>query len=340
MSQIASFRAKLKCLTKYLDDPVITEIVVNRPGEVWLAKQGQRYMDAVEVPELTLGLLESLADVTASDTSQENDRIHPLLSATIPINLGQDIDETERGGYRVQIVRAPAVQEQTIALCIRKPSLLDFRLSDYQKQGAFDSINQPFLDTDYSDERLNELFKNKDWAEFFRGAVRAHKNIVISAATNTGKTLLLNALLKEVDPRERIVTIEDARELKLIQENCLHMLYSRGEQGQASVTAVQLLEAMLRVTPDRPIMGELRGAEAYSYLELLNSGHTGAITTIHADSPTLMFDRLAQMVMRFGSAMSKQQIIEYAKSLIHIVIQLKRGADGRRYVSEVLYNGV
>lgn len=339
MSEIASFRARLSHLTEYLDNPEITEIAINRPGEIWLGKQGERYMSSVKMPKLTFDLLESLADVTASRSSQETSRERPLLAATIPINLEDNIEESERGGYRVQVVRPPAVEDGSIAICIRKPTLLDIDLKAYSAAGAFETVNTKFEDQGYSDEHLAQLYKAGDWEEFLRGAVRSHKNIIISAGTNAGKTTLLNALLKEIPADERVVTIEDSREIRPPQENCLHMVYSRGDQGTANVTAVELLEAMLRLTPDRAIMGELRGAEAYSYLELLNSGHTGSITTIHADSPTLMYERLAQMVMRFGAPMGKEQIIEYAKSLIQVVVQFKRGSDGRRYVSEIHYEG-
>jgi type IV secretion system protein VirB11 len=339
MSQIASFRTKLAPLTRYLDDRSVTEIAVNRPGEAWIGRQGSRYMERVEIAELTLKLLSSLADVTAHDTDQATSREQPLLSATIPINLQDNTPESERGGYRIQIVQSPAVEARTIGICIRKPALLDFSLSEYAKQGAFKHVNKRQSDAEYSDSRLKKLYKDGDWEEFFRGAVRSHKNIVISAGTNAGKTTFLNALLKEIPEHERIVTIEDSREIRPPQPNCLHMVYSRGGQGVANVTAVDLLQASLRLTPDRAIMGELRGEEAYSYLELLNSGHTGSITTIHADSPALMYDRLAQMVMRARTPLGKEEIIAYAKSLIHVVVQLKRDSKGHRYISEVLYEG-
>lgn len=339
MSEIASFRKKLAPLTQYLDDPKVTEIAVNKPGEVWLGKQGQRNMESVLIPDLDFSLLSSLSDVIASYTNQETDRERPLLSATIPIDLRKEIDDTERGGYRVQVVLPPAVEDKTIAICIRKPTLLDISLSDYEEQGAFKDINIKLDDENYSDDYLKELYKNRNWVEFLRGAIRSHKNIIISAGTNAGKTTLLNALLKEIPDYERVVTIEDSREIRPPQRNSLHLIYSRGGQGAAKVTAVDLLEASLRLTPDRAIMGELRGAEAYSYLELLNSGHTGSITTIHADSPTLMYDRLAQMVMRFGSPMNKDQIVQYAKSLVQVVVQFKYSSTGRRYVSDILYEG-
>lgn len=339
MSQIASFRTKLSLLARQLDDEEVTEIAINRPGEVWIGRQGKRYMEPETIPGLTLELLESLAELTAVNAEQSASKEKPLLSATIPVNLKEGIADNERGGYRIQIVLPPAVEQKTIAICIRKPTLLQFSLEDYTKQGAFEHINQRYNDEEYSDDTLKDLHKRGKWEEFFRGAVRSHKNIVISAGTNAGKTTFLNALLKEIPEYERIVTIEDSREIRPPQPNRLHLVYSRGEQGVSRVTAVELLQASLRLTPDRAIMGELRGEEAYSYLELLNSGHTGSITTIHADSPTLMYDRLAQMVMRFGTPLRKEEIIDYAKSLIQVVIQLKRDHQGRRYLSEVLYEG-
>lgn len=337
MSQIASFRAKLTPIRQYLDDPAITEIAVNRPGELFIAKRGVGYMERIAAPELSLQLLDSLADLVAAFTSQQTDRKRPLLSATMPIDLARDVDDTLRGGYRVQIVRAPAVPEQTLALCIRKPSLLDLSMGDYEQQGAFAKVNHN-EHSEYSDNRLRELYQARDWGNFLKLAVRMNKNIMISAGTNTGKTTFANALLKEIPETERIITIEDARELRPPQLNCLHLLYSRGRQGESNVTAIDLLEASLRLTPDRVIMGELRGAEAYSYLEMLNTGAGGSISTIHANSPEMMFERLAMMVMRAGIDLSQAQIVEYAKSLIPIVVQLNFDkCTGFRCVSSIVF---
>ena len=340
MSQIASFRSKLASMKPYLDDPSVTELAVNKPYEMFIGRQGQGYMARVAMPDLSLALLESLADVTASFTHQESDRERPLLSATMPIDLTEGIDDTERGGYRVQVVRAPAVEEKSIAVCIRKPSLRDFTLDDYQQQGAFDHVNAAGSPSAYSNDHLLALCKARDWDGFMRGAVLAHKNIMISAGTNTGKTTFLNALLKTVPDHERIVTIEDAREITPAQPNCLHLLYSRGGQGESKISAIDLLEASLRLTPDRIIMGELRGAEAYSYLEMLNTGAGGSITTIHANSPAMMYERLSMMVLRAGIPLQQSHVIGYAKSLIQVVVQFtydKR--SGRRFISEILYDG-
>jgi type IV secretion system protein VirB11 len=280
--------------------------------------------------------------VTAAFTSQRIDRRSPLLSAMIPIDLSKGLDDTLRGGYRVQVVRSPAVPEQTLALCIRKPSLLDLSLAHYQERGAFDRVNAAHLEhsDEMSDSMLQKLVREKNWFGFLQLAVKMHKNIMISAGTNAGKTTFANAMLKLIPMEERIITIEDARELLPPQPNSLHLLFSRGEQGEAAVSAVELLEASLRLTGDRLIMGELRGAEAYTYLEMLNTGTGGSISTIHANSPALMYERLSMMVMRAGIALNQSQIIDYARSLIQVVVQFKFDQrTGERYVSEILYEG-
>jgi len=340
MSQIASFRAKLASMKPYLDDPKITELVVNKPFEMFVGRQGHGYMDRIAMPDLSYQLLESLAAVTASYTSQETDRSRPLLSATMPINLENGVNDAERGGYRVQVVRSPAVVDQTIGICIRKPSLLNLTLDDYQEQGAFNDVNKKSELGEYSNAHLMELYKTGDWKGFLRGAVLAHKNIMISAGTNTGKTTFLNSLMKDVPHCERIVTIEDGREIMAKQPNCLHLLYSRGGQGESKVTATDLLEASLRLTPDRIIMGELRGAEAYPFLEMLNTGADGSFATIHANSPAMMYERLSLMVLRAGMGLKQADIIEYAKSLIQVVVQWAFDKkSGRRYVTEIHYDG-
>lgn len=117
----------------------------------------------------------------------------------------------------------------------------------------------------------------------------------------------------------------------------VHLIYSRGGQGRAKVTPFDLLESILRLTPDRAIMGEIRGGEAFPFLELLNTGHSGSLSSIHSDSPEMMFDRLASMAARGGAEMNKSQLIEYSRQLIDVVIQWEYGFDGRRYISEVQY---
>jgi type IV secretion system protein VirB11 len=184
---------------------------------------------------------------------------------------------------------------------------------------------------------LAELIRKHRYREFLEAALRAKKNILISAGTSAGKTTFLNACLKGISTEERIITIEDTREVTPPQPNRLHLLASRGGQGRAKVTPQQLLEASLRLRPDRIILGELRGAEAFTFLRAINSGHPGSITTIHADSPRLAVEQLALMVMQADLGMERPQILEYVKSIIPIVIQLRRDNQGRRSISLIDY---
>lgn len=334
MSQTAAFQMKLLPLIPFLEDDTVTEIVVNQPCEVWLMRAGQRYMERVELSELDLAWAISFSKLIAFSVHQTISHERPLLAATLPHVSDPDTF------YRVQIIWPPVVANNTVAICIRKPTVTEMHLSDYEKQQAFCAVNteKEHGSQLYSDQYLHVLYQEKKWSAFLQCAVKARKNIMISAGTNTGKTTLLNALLKEVPKDERIVTIEDTREIFPLQKNALHLLYARGSRNAHQVTPVDLLESVLRLSPDRILMGELRGEEAYAYLELLNSGHTGAITTIHADTPELMFDRLAQMVMRFSTPFPQAQIVQYARSLIHVVVQCQLDSHGQRFISDIAYH--
>lgn len=338
MSVIASFRSKLRNLVTLLDDPEVSEIAINGPDNVWAGFRGHRFMQPVQIEGVTVPLITSLGEVIAAHTDQKVDTSTPILSGRIPINLADGVADNLRGDYRVQVVLAPAVEQHIGGIvCIRKPGITQITLKEYEEFGAFEHINKPRAHSDYSDDHLIELYRAKRWQEFFIGIIKARKNIMISAGTNAGKTTWLNGMLQHIDPHERIVTIEDTREIRIPARNAVHLLYSRGAQGRAKVTPFDLLESILRLTPDRAIMGEIRGGEAFPFLELLNTGHSGSLSSIHADSPEMMFDRLASMAARGGADMTKNQLVEYSQQLIDVVIQWEYGFDGRRYISEVQY---
>jgi type IV secretion system protein VirB11 len=322
MSDVA-IHTFLRPLAPFLNQEGVTEISINRPEEVWIEKKGD--MKQHFVPELDFSHIRTLSNLVAKYSEQRISEETPLLSATLP------------GGYRVQIVLPPAVEAGMVAISIRKQALLDINLEDYEKLKAFASINKRSSQEIENEGCLTSLFQKQNYREFIESALLAKKNILISAGTSTGKTTFLNACLKAIPQNERILTIEDAREVKLSHPNRVHLLSSRGGQGLAKVTPQQLLEASLRLRPDRIILGELRGVEAFSYLRAINSGHPGSITTIHADSPQLAFEQLTLMVMQADLGMERPQILEYIRTIIPIVVQLKRREKGHRYISEIYY---
>ena len=142
----------------------------------------------------------------------------------------------------------------------------------------------------------------------------------------------------EIPKDERLITVEDAREVLLpYHPNRVHLLASKGGQGRAHVTTQDLIEACLRLRPDRIIVGELRGSEAFSFLRAINTGHPGSIATLHADTPNMALEQLKLMVMQAGLGMPPAEIKSYILAVIDIIVQLKRGAKGKRYISEVYF---
>jgi type IV secretion system protein VirB11 len=304
----------------------VTDILVNRPGEVWVESvNGQMQCHAApEVNELHLARLAAqIARISRQGVSRE----HPLLSAALP------------SGERIQIVLPPATRSGA-ALAIRKHVLTDLTLQDYVKTGAMahtigvggsEAPGDP-------DEVLKQLLAQGDVAGFLRACVHARRNVVVSGGTGTGKTTFLNALLKEIPLHERLILIEDAPEIKLSHQNAVGLVAVKGETGEARVDVNDLLQAALRMRPDRIIVGELRGKEAFTYLRAINTGHPGSVTTLHADSPEGALEQLGLMAMQMGTSMTHADVMAYARSVVDIIVQLER-VDGQRRVREIRFFG-
>jgi type IV secretion system protein VirB11 len=301
----------------------VNEIMVNKPCEVWIEKKGEQLVK--EIPELDLDHLMALGRLIAQSTEQVISEENPLLSATLP------------NGYRVQVVFPPACEPGHICYSIRKATTMLMTLDEYAKMGAFDNTITNLTKTKPVD-LLNKYLKENKIQEFIKNAIIAKKNIVISGGTSTGKTTFTNAALSSISPNERLISVEDAREILLpLHPNKVHLLVSKGGQGRAKVTTQDLIEACLRLRPDRIIVGELRGAEAFSFLRAINTGHPGSISTLHADSPEMAIEQLKLMVMQASLGMPPDEIKKYILNVVDIVVQLKRGENGKRYVSEIYY---
>lgn len=308
--------------TLFAEDGV-NEIMVNKAGEVWVEKKGDQRKEVIE--ELDVDHLLGLGRLIAQSTDQTISEEKPLLSATLP------------NGYRIQIVFPPACEPGAVAMAIRKGSQMQLTLEDYNKMGAFASTATEEI-IDPNNKILCDYLKNKKIKEFLDHAIKCKKNIIISGGTSTGKTTFTNAALLAIPNEERLITVEDAREVQLPNHhNRVHLLASKGGQGRAKVTTQDLIEACLRLRPDRIIVGELRGAEAFSFLRAINTGHPGSISTLHADTPAMALEQLKLMVMQAGLGMPPEEIKKYIEAVIDIVVQLKRGSGGRRYISEVYF---
>ncbi len=313
--------AFLAPLEEALDRADVTDIFVNRPGELWLETSDG--IERHDSPSLDDAALWRLARQIAAASDQGISREHPLLAATLP------------SGARVQICAPPATRGH-VTVAIRKHVVPDLTLADYVASGAFSKVGHAALAQQAIDQDLANQLSEGDIAGFLRNAVRARKTILISGGTATGKTTLLNALLKEAPLEERLVLIEDTPEIQLIHPNAVGLVAVRGKLGEASVSSADLLEAALRMRPDRIIMGEIRGVEALSYLRAINTGHPGSISTIHASSPNGAIEQLALIVGQSGSDLRRSETISYIRSTIDLIVQLGRG-DGQRNVTAIQF---
>jgi len=313
--------AYLAPLQDFLDRGEVTDLFINRPGELWVETLGGA-TEQHAVPELDEESLWRLARQVAGLAHQGINREYPLLAATLP------------DGARVQIVAPPATRTG-FAIAIRKHVVPDLTLADYLADGAFEAADfalgrprRPALapPTDDSPAAL---------AAYLGDLVRNRRNILISGGTSTGKTTFLNALIKEIPPQERLLLIEDTAEVVIPVANSVALLAVKGALGEARITADDLLQAALRMRPDRIILGEVRGGEALTFLRAINTGHPGSLTTIHADSPAGAIEQLALIALQAGTRLIRTDIVDYVTNTIDAIVQLER-KDGRRRIAQVL----
>ena len=313
-------------LAPWLADASVTELCLNRPGEVFIERASGWTRETAAFA--TLPWCQSFARLVAGATKQRVNAETPLLSASLPT------------GERVQVVLPPAVSAGTVAISIRRPSAQVWDLDALARGGVFERCAAVSgVAADVREQELKRRHAAGEWAEFLKLAVQLRKNVLVSGPTGSGKTTLTKGLVLEIPRDERLIVLEDAAELSLSgHPNSVRLLYSKDGQGLARVTAKQLLEASLRLRPDRILLAELRGEEAYYYLRNVNSGHPGSITSIHASSASLAFEQLTLLVKESpaGRELARADIRALLDQLIDVVVQC--GVEGqRRFVKEIYW---
>ncbi|MGE0115009.1 MAG: P-type DNA transfer ATPase VirB11 [Steroidobacteraceae bacterium] len=325
-SDLSSLELTLRALRPWLSRPDVTELCINRPGEIFLETCTGWQQELL--PFADYDWCRRLAKLVANSTQQRIDEESPLLSASLP------------SGERIQIVLPPATTAECVAITIRRPSHAVWSLAELAQRGLFKPTRVASDALDETEAALLRLLQAQDYEAFMRLAVRARKNIVVSGPTGSGKTTYTKALIREIPGDERLITIEDARELVLDQHpNHVRLYYSKDDQGRARVTPKQLLESCLRMKPDRILLAELRAEEAFDYLRNVNSGHPGSITSVHAASAELAFEQLVLLVKQSpaGRELSRSDIKSLLFLLVDIVIQF--GVDKhQRFVKEIWYD--
>ena len=276
----------------------ITEVIINNIDNVYIERQGE--MIRLNVKLAVADIKSFCQDIAKFNKTQFN-RDHPIIDGLLP------------DGSRVNII-ASEYTTSAPAITIRK------YLKNIQK---FDSSPGIF--------GLDEK-----WVTFFKALVASKMNIIVSGGTGNGKTTFLNLLLNEVSTVERVITIEDTKELNFEIPNSVRLISkSRSSQLDSPLGTRDLLKNTLRMRPDRIIVGEVRGAEAFDMLQAMNTGHEGSMCSIHANSPPESLTRLENLFLMCGHDLPVRVVRAQMASAIDFIIQLGRGRDGSRLVSKV-----
>jgi pilus assembly protein CpaF len=282
-----------------LRDPTISEVMVNGPSEIYFERDGVIHESAIRFADEAHVL--RIIDRIVNTIGRHVDEASPMVDARLP------------DGSRVNII-IPPLAPRSAVITIRKFRLDRLTLEDLVSIGSL----------------------TEGMARLLHGCVQARLNIVISGGTGSGKTTLLNALSAGLSNTERIVTIEDPLELKLQQRHVIPLEARPASlEGRGEVTQRDLVRNALRMRPDRIIVGEVRGSEAFDMLQAMNTGHEGSLTTVHANSTRDALSRIEQMVMLAGFDLPIAAIREQIASALHLVVQLSRLADGTRRVVAV-----
>lgn len=315
----------LRALRPLLADPEVTEVCINRPGEAFIETHTGWHCEPLRFADFDW--CRRLAKLVANSTRQRIDETSPLLSASLP------------SGERVQIVLPPATTAETVAITIRRPSGETWSIGDLARRGIFRTTRRAGDVLDETEGELLRLLGAHDYTTFMTLAVKCRKNILVSGPTGSGKTTWTKALIREIPAEERLITIEDAKELVLDRHpNHVRLFYSKDDQGLARTTPKQLLECCLRMKPDRILLAELRAEEAFDYLRNVNSGHPGSITSVHATSAELAFEQLVLLIKQSpgGRELARQDIKSLLYLLVDVVIQF--GVERReRFIKEIWY---
>jgi pilus assembly protein CpaF len=286
-------------LERLLSDDTVSEIMVNAPDDVWIEREGMLHKTTVRFSDESQ--LRRIINKMVAEVGRRVDEAQPMVDARLP------------DGSRINAV-IPPLSLTGALLTVRK-------------------FGAERLDIDTL-VRLGSL--SPETADLLRRCVEARLNILISGGTGAGKTTLLNAMSAAIPDTERIVTIEDAAELRLAQRHVLRLeCRPKNIEGEGEVEIRDLLRNTLRMRPDRIVVGEVRGPEALDMLQAMNTGHDGSLSTIHANSPRDALARVETMVMMAGYELPLRAIRQQVAAALDLIIQLERVHDGSRKVTAI-----
>jgi pilus assembly protein CpaF len=286
-------------LERPLADDTITEIMINGPYDIWIERQGRLHHTPIRFNDESH--LRRIINKIVAQVGRRIDESSPMVDARLP------------DGSRVNAVLPPLSLSGPL-VTIRKFSRKRLDLGDLIQLGT---LNRPSV-------------------QFLEACVQAELNILIAGGTGSGKTTLLNAMSTAIPNQERIVTIEDAAELRLNQQHVLRLeARPKNIEGEGEIGIRELVRNSLRMRPDRIIVGEVRGAEALDMLQAMNTGHDGSLCTVHANAPRDALARIETMVLMAGYDLPVRAIRQQVASALELIVHLERMSDGSRKVTAI-----
>ena len=335
-------------ITEYLNTPGVTEVLINRPGEIFL--EDASGFRRIERPDLGYAVLEKLASTLCIYNKKKLGYAEPIHSVTLP------------EGERCHVMIPPSCEAGTVVFAFRKPSNTRFSIEDYRQTGRLNGFadvskhgtaKESSIEIDCREMRdvcdkmklphdvrladwQYEMLKHKadgDLNAFFQTAIEHKLNICMVGGTGSGKTTFTKALADMIPPATRILTIEDTHELSLPNHpNHAHLFYNN-----IHITAKMIIAACMRLKPDRIFLTELRGDEAWDYLSALNTGHPGGLTSVHANDARSVHYRIAQLAKESatGQTMDYDYILNTVRSTIDVVCFFNK-----TYMTELYYDPV
>ena len=311
----------LRPLEPFLLDDAIDEVCINQPGMVWT--EGTAGWQRHTTPELTFDACRHLVNLIAG-YNDKSVKDRPILSASLPT------------GERVQALVPPGCEPRTVSVTVRKASRVQRSLEQLEKDGTFSRVEvrgeglRPF------EHQLLKLLAEERYLDFLHLAVLSNRNIVISGKTGSGKTTLTKSLIERIPADQRLITLEDVHELPLPNHpNHVHLFYSREAVENLSLSAKDALASCLRMKPDRILLAEVRGDEAWEYVKAVNTGHPGSITSAHANGAFETFEQLTAFVKdsATGAHLPAEYIMRRLVSTIDVVVYMSA-----RKVVEIYYD--
>ena len=293
-------------VSQYLDDPNVSEVLINGPNQIFVEKQGKLELTTATFPDEDN--LQAAINSIAQSVGRRISKEEPRLDARLPI-----IEGSSASGSRIAAVLPPVSRQGTV-ISIRKFTASKITPSEYIKFGTITPDAWQFLDLC-----------------MFLG-----KNIIVSGGTGSGKTTLLSLMCSRIPKGQRVLIIEDSSELQVEYEHVVRFETRQADAvGKGEVTIKDLLKSALRLRPDRIIVGEVRSSEALELINAMNTGHKGSMGTVHANSPEDAIIRLEALAAGGDAKISEKALVSQVASAIEIIVQISRYSDGSRKIGAI-----